>query len=54
MMEPESDVSTLFDYGKRIWDLIGELEAAVKAGDRERVWIIAVAITVLDDMVPEP
>jgi hypothetical protein len=41
----ERQIQALIDLGKNEAELIDQLEAAVNAGDKVKVWEIAVAIT---------
>jgi hypothetical protein len=36
-----SQIEILMEFGRREADLIDELEVAARAGDRERVWVLA-------------
>jgi hypothetical protein len=45
----DSQIEQLMGFGKRESDLIAELEAATRAGDRELAWQLAEALVRLED-----
>ena len=45
----DTQIEKLIDFGKRESDLIDQMEAAARAGDRELAWQLAQAICDLHD-----
>lgn len=53
----DSQIETLMNFGKREAELIDELEAATRNGDRDLAWQIAQALCRIEDEArkrPEP
>jgi hypothetical protein len=49
----DHQIEQLMAFGKRENDLIDEMEAATRAGDRARVWQLAEALVRLQDQVAQ-
>jgi hypothetical protein len=50
----DEQIARLMDFGKREADLIDQMEAATRAGDRDLVWQLAQALCRIQDEAKQP
>jgi hypothetical protein len=50
----DTEIEKLMDFGRREADLLEEMEAAVRTGDRELVWQLAKALVEIEDQSRTP